>query len=334
LNSRLVILLLPVVLLGQTWTIHPSGTTASLRGIGAVNPKIIWASGTGGTYLSTIDGGATWRVGVVPREEQLDFRDIRVFNARTAYLLSSGPGDKSRIYKTTDGGERWTLQFTNPDAKGFFDAFAFWDEQHGIVLGDPVDGKFVILTTDDGGKTWKRSNGPPALPNEGAFAASGTCLIAMRKHDAWFVTGGPGAARIFHTVDRAQNWSVSPTSIRNDGAASGIFSIAFSDAQHGIAAGGDYDKPAENSHNISITRNGGKTWTEPGGSPPAGYRSAVAFVKNHMWIAVGTSGSDVSFDDGNSWKTFDNGAYNAIVFVDGTGWAVGPKGRLAEFSSR
>src|SRR6185369_12188745 len=105
----------------------------------------------------------------VPGAEGLDFRDIQALDAQTAYLLSAGTGDKARIYKTTDGGATWKLQITNPDPKGFWDAFAFWDAAHGIAVGDAIDGQFALLTTSDGGAHWERRKSPPALPNEGAF---------------------------------------------------------------------------------------------------------------------------------------------------------------------
>jgi len=306
---------------------------ASLRGVSSASDGVVWASGSGGTYLATTDGGATWRAGTVPGAEALDFRDVHAVDARTVYLLASGPGEKSRIYKTTDSGVHWILQFTNRDPKGFFDALAFWDDRRGIVLGDPVDGEFVILTTLDGGEHWMRQHTPPALPNEGAFAASGTSLIARGRREAWFATGGPSGARVFHSEDGGRTWSVAQTPVRSDAAGAGIFSLAFSDPRHGIAVGGDYSKPAEAQHNIAVTSDGGRTWTEPSGSHPNGYRSAVAFVPDKkMWVAVGTTGSDISYDDGKSWKLFDAGAFNAVSFVSSqNGWAVGPNGRLAEF---
>src|SRR5258708_23679130 len=224
-RAALLTLLLTQSLSAQTWTPQQSGTTASLRGISAVTDRIVWASGSNGTWLRTTDGGATWHSATVPGAETLDFRGVHALNATTAWQLSSGPGDKSRIYKTTDAGNHWTLQYTNPDAKGFFDAIAFWNPTHGIVLGDPVDGQFVILTTTDGGVTWNRRPTPPALPNEGAFAASNTCLILSRNGTAWFGTGGPGAARVFRSRDRGLSWTLAPTPIRNHGASAGIFSL-------------------------------------------------------------------------------------------------------------
>jgi photosystem II stability/assembly factor-like uncharacterized protein len=326
---------LPLVLVSlaqaQTWTPLSSGTTSSLRGVSAANANVVWASGTGGTYLQTTDAGARWRAAIVPGAEQLDFRGVHAVDLRTVYLLSSGTGDKSRIYKTTDGGSHWALQFTNPDPQGFFDALAFWNAKHGAVLGDPVNGRFVIFTTSDGGEHWVRQTGPDAVPNEGAFAASNSCLTVLRDGEIWFASGGLGAARIFHSSDGGRTWMAAVTPIRNDAASAGIFSLGFSDPKHGVAVGGDYTKATDGSHNVAITSDGGRTWTEPSGKHPGGFRSAVAFLAGRgMWIATGPSGSDVSTDNGNTWKQFDSGAFNAITFTpEGSGWAVGPKGRLA-----
>ena len=332
--KSLPLLLLASFAAAQSWVEQTSGTAASLRGVSAVDAKAVWASGTGGTYLASTDGGATWRASKVPGAESLDFRGIRAIDAHTVYLMSSGSGDKARIYKTTDGGGTWALQFTNPDAKGFFDAIAFWDASHGIVVGDPVDGQFAIWTTDDGGGHWQRRHTPAALPNEGAFAASNTCLYVFGKREAWFGTGGPDGARVFHSKDRGRSWTVAPTPIRNDGASAGVFSLAFADSRHGVAVGGDYAKDKEESRNVALTEDGGRTWTAPTGPLPKGFRSAVVYVADRrIWLATGTSGSDISTDSGKTWKLFDSGSYNAMTFVGPAGWAVGARGRIALFQA-
>ena len=311
----------------QTWVIQESGTTASLRGVSAVNARVVWASGSSGTYLKTTDGGAHWTAAKVPGVENLDFRDIQAVDEHTAYLMSAGKGDLSRIYKTTDGGAHWELELANPDADGFFDALAFWDANHGIVLGDPVRGRFVIFTTADG-RRWQAQLGPEAQKDEGAFAASGTCLIARGSGEAWF---GSGGGRVFHSTNHGRTWQSFSTPVRHDVPSAGIFSLAFVDSRHGIAVGGDYAKDRETHGNVAITSDGGRTWIEPPGHPN-GYRSAVAWVPDgKFWIAVGTSGSDIS-SDGMTWKAFDNRAFNAISFVSSkAGWAVGPKGLIAHF---
>lgn len=316
--------------LAQSWMPQSSGTTASLRGVSAVDASVVWASGTRGTVLITVDGGATWRAGKVPGAETLDFRAIRAFDARTAIAMSAGDGEQSRVYKTTDGGANWKLLLTNPDAKGFFDGLAFWDARHGILAGDPVDGRMVVYTTDDAGEHWQRQGMPPAIGGEGAFAASNTSLAVRGASEVWL--GTSVAARVFHSADRGRTWTVAATAMRNDGPSAGIFSVAFSDPKHGIAVGGDYSKDKEDGRNIAATADGGLTWSAPPGHP-AGFRSAVAWVPDRkIWVAAGTSGSDISWDGGATWKNFDTGSYNALAFVSSrAGWAVGNRGRIAVF---
>ena len=313
----------------QSWVPQTSGTTASFRGIHALNAQTVWVSGTGGTYLITTDGGATWRAGKVPGAERLDFRAVWAFDDKTAYVLSIGTGEQSRIYTTTDGGATWKLLFTNPDAKGFFDGIAFWDSAHGIVAGDTVDGRTTIFTTADAGETWQRQNSPEAVGGaEGAFAASNTSIALYGAHDVWV---GTTAARVLHSGDNGRTWTAVTTPVRHDSQNAGIFSVAFRDALHGIAVGGDYSKDKEGRDNIAVTSDGGKTWTKPAGGP-AGFRSAVAWAPDKkIWVATGTSGSDVSTDDGATWKQFDTTSYNALAFVQGAGWAVGGRGRIAAF---
>jgi len=331
-----LLLLLSSAAAAQSWTVQTSHTTASLRGVSAVNGKVVWASGTGGTFLRTADGGANWSAAQVAGAAGLDFRAVCATDENTAYLLSIGSGDKSRIYRTTDAGGHWDLLLTNPDAKGFLDGLAFWDAKHGVALGDPVDGQFVVLTTDDAGAHWQRRPTPPALPGEGAFAASNTSLAVIGTSEVWFGTGGPSGARVFHSRDGGSTWSVHRTPVRNDGASAGIFSLDFLDERHGIAVGGDYAKPAENTGNFALTADGGETWTLPSDGRPAGFRSAAAYLPEHnTWIVAGTSGSDASTDGGKTWRTFDTGNFNAVSFVTGgAGWAVGPRGRVAVFAWR
>jgi photosystem II stability/assembly factor-like uncharacterized protein len=315
------------------WQVQNSGTQADLRGLCVVSPSCAWVSGTKGTYARTTDGGKTWSVGVVSGADKLDFRDVEAFGETTAYLLSAGPGDASRIYKTTDGGKSWVMQFKCADPAGFFDAIAFWDENNGLALGDPIAGRFQLLITSDGGDHWQPLESktlPAGLPGEGAFAASGSCLVTHGEKEAWFATGGAKTARVFHSRDRGQTWEVSETPLAAGAESAGIFSIAFRDNDHGIIVGGDYRKPNETGATAAITSDGGKTWTLLDKALP--FRSAVAWAKDR-WVAVGTSGSHVSLDNGATWKLLDRENYNSVGFSSsGEGWAVGPKGRIAKFA--
>ncbi|HEX3744076.1 MAG TPA: YCF48-related protein [Bryobacteraceae bacterium] len=317
----------------QSVTVQTSGTRASLRGVWAVNDEVVWASGTHGTWLRTGDGGAHWTAAAVPGAETLDFRDVQGEDANTAYLLSIGTGASSRVYKTADGGAHWSVSLQNRDDKGFFDEMAFWNPRHGILVGDPVDGQLVVMITEDSGGHWQRAKMPPALPDEGVFAASGTGITVLGNRQVWIGSGGPNAARVYHSADGGSTWTVAQTPIRADSKNAGIFSLAFADVRHGIAVGGDYSKPKETAGNVALTADGGKTWSAAA-TPPGGFRSAVAYLPNgKVWIAVGTSGADISSDGGRNWRQFDGGDYNALSFARGkSGWAVGQRGRVAKFT--
>jgi photosystem II stability/assembly factor-like uncharacterized protein len=314
------------------WQPQTSGVTARLRGVSAASDQVAWASGANGTVLRTADAGATWAKLTVPDAAKLDFRDVDAVSDTTAYILSIGTGPDSRIYKTTDAGEHWTLQFTNPDAKAFFDAMAFWDAQHGLAMSDSVDGHFVILTTEDGGTTWTRvapEGLPPALPNEGGFAGSGTNIAVQPGGLAWIGTGAAANARMLVTADGGRRWRVVDTPVASS-ASSGIFSVAFRDPLHGVTVGGDYRRENEADHNAAATADGGRSWTLVRGL--GGFRSVVAFVpeSTSTWIAVGPQGADWSTDDGQYWIAIPGEGYHAFAFAPSgrVGWGVGEQGRI------
>jgi photosystem II stability/assembly factor-like uncharacterized protein len=336
--SSLVVALLAAMTVQAQWQKQTVNTTADLRGLSVVNENVVWACGAKGTFVRSVDGGKTWQVGTVPGAESLDFRDIEAFDAYTAYILSIGAGELSRIYKTTDGGATWTMQFKNTNAKAFFDALAFWDESHGIAISDPVDEKFLFIMTNDGGKSWEPlvpQRIRPAFPGESLFAASGTCIITQGKTNVWFVTGGT-AGRVFSSIDRGQTWSTSATTIVSGVESAGIFSIAFYDANNGILVGGDYQKPNETKYSVAMSSDAGFRWNITPTTPPSGYRSCVVYVpgtKGKTLVAVGSSGSDISRDGGATWKEIDKENYNSVDFFNSkTGWAIGPKGMIARFN--
>jgi photosystem II stability/assembly factor-like uncharacterized protein len=314
-----------------TWTQQTSGVTSRLRGVSAASTTVVWASGANGTVLRTDDGGRTWKTLTVPHSETLDFRDIDAVSERTAYVLSIGPGDASRIYKTTDAGATWTLQFRNQDPKAFFDAMAFRDARRGFAFSDSVDGAFVILRTADGGVTWTRipaASLPPALPGEGAYAASGS-NVAVNGDSVWI---GTTASRVLRSRDGGRSWTVSGTPLPT-GPSAGIFSVAFCDGSHGVVVGGDYKLESQAIDNAAMTLDGGDTWTVI--NALTGFRSAVACVPpGRTFVAVGPSGADVSVDNGRTWTAVTGPGFHAVSFAmrSSTGWAVGEKGSIARLS--
>jgi photosystem II stability/assembly factor-like uncharacterized protein len=320
------------------WATLPTPTTAELRGLSVVSPNVVWASGQRGTVVRTLDGGATWTLDTIPGAADLDLRAIEATSAQVAHAISIG--DSSRIYRTIDGGRTWSRRWSATRKGTFLDAIRFWDATHGIAMSDPVDGRFLVLTTSDGGNTWNEvaaNRIPPALEGEGGFAASGSCLTVFGSSHVWFASGGARVARVYHSADRGRSWSVFDTPIRAGVPSAGVFSIAFRDARTGVITGGDYQQPTLRGRNLALTTDGGRTWTLADSvASPAGYRSAVAYVPGRggrMLVAVGLSGTDVSRDGGRSWHSVDGVAYNSVAFASvSRGWVAGSAGRLARWS--
>ncbi len=330
-----IFFVLSTTAVGQ-WVKQTVETKASFRGLSVINEKIIWASGTGGTVIKTVDGGKSWNVMTVPGAEKLDFRDIEAFDEKTAYILSIGNGDASRIYQTFDGGKTWKLQFTNKDEKAFFDAIACWDRNNCMAMSDPVDGSYLIMRSISvvtsgrfPGSIWSplpRISTPEAAEGEAAFAASGTCLIVNGENDVYLVSGGADA-RVFRSSDRGSSWSAANTPLPKGTPGSGIFSIAMRDAKNGVIVGGNYEKPDDANNNIAFTADGGRSWIA--GKGLSGYRSAVAYIDARTLIAVGTNGTDISLDGGRTWSKIGSENLNAVAAKGKRSvWAVGPGGSV------
>jgi photosystem II stability/assembly factor-like uncharacterized protein len=312
------------------WQLTPTGSTARLRGLSVVSSSVVWTSGSMGTVLRTVNGGATWQSVGPPGTSTLQFRDIEAFDANTALILSIGSGTDSRIYRTTDGGQTWALVFVNQEPTAFYDCMAFFDNHRGLALSDPVDGRFRILSTSNGGRTWQIVNAqmPPALPAEFAFAASGQCITTAGGRDAFFGTGGDAIARVFRSGDRGQTWHVSNTPVRS-GPSAGIFALAFRDPRHGLAAGGDFLAERNSPDAHALSDDGGVTWRLATGAPDE-YRSGAHWVNGRVAIIVGPSGSDITTDAGATWRGFDEGSFDTVDCAGGwVCWASGTTGRVA-----
>jgi photosystem II stability/assembly factor-like uncharacterized protein len=315
------------------WTVHQTGVDADLRGLTLVvhrSSTIIWATGSKGTVVRSIDGGETWAPVSIPSATNLDFRGIQTFDGKSVYVMSSGPGEASRIYKSSDGGTTWEMQYSDKRKSFFLDALACFDEKRCFALSDPVDGKFLVLATTDGAH-WKELPGehmPPALPNEGSFAASNSSLLLFEKSQIYFATGG-SAARVFHSTDAGQTWTVSATPVLSSKPSQGIFSIARA-GDTVVVVGGDYEKPAANENTAAYSNDEGKSW-HLAEDLPSGFRSAVDTF-DAGFVTVGLNGAETS-RDGVHWAHIDSPApgLNTVTFISGKGWAVGPKGLAAQF---
>ena len=330
--------LVPTVLAAQiSATPQTSGTSALLIAVSPVTDRVVWVSGTLGTYLRTTDGGATWTAGKVPGADSLQFRDVHAVDANTAYLLSIGNGTQSRIYKTTDAGAHWTQQYTNPDSAGFYDCMDFWDATRGIVIADALGGDVAMLRTTDGGAHWTRippATLPRAQPNEGSFAASGTCLVTRPGGHAWAVASNADHGRVLHTSDYGATWSVDtlPITVR---AGSGPQSIAFLDARRGMALGGGTTATPSDDF-IATTADGGTSWvTRKSPALRTGVWGGVyvPHAARPTVVAVGPAGAAWSNDDGRTWTPIDSLNYWSVGFASPrAGWAVGTQGKITKLS--
>ena len=310
-----------------------SGTTALLQAISAVDERVVWASGRLGTYARTTDGGARWESGRVPGADTLEFRDVEAVSADTAYLLSAGSGELSRIYKTVDGGRSWTLQFRNTEPDAFFDCFDFWTPAHGIAFSDAVRGEHFLLETVSGGSTWSRvpvDRLPPALAGEGSFASSGTCVAAWGAGHALVGLGNANRTRVLRTADRGRSWAIADAPIVS-GEAAGIGSIVMFDSLRALALGGEFARPEARGTYVARTLDGGRTWVRAGAPAFAGAVYGAARVPGRLEsvVAVGPGGANLSHDGGRSWTPIDTSTYWSVdIASPRAGWMVGPGGRI------
>lgn len=279
------------------------GRQTSIRGLSVVDDSVAWISGSKGTIAITRDGGKSWDWKEMKGFEKSDFRDIEAFSDKNAIIISSGT--PALILKTTDGGETWQTKYRNADSAYFFDAMDFDTPEHGLVLGDPIDGKFVLIETNDGGETWHPfKNRPDALPGEACFAASGTCLRMSCGHT--YITTGGAAARLL-TYSGKKPWDYRNIPLPHNKPSQGSFSFVCGD-NLGISVGGDYSNPGRHDSVavIQLTRN----IFVPAEKGPAGYQSCVEHIGIKTFLSTGTSGSNLTTDGGKNWRKIDNTSYN------------------------
>lgn len=312
---------------------------ASLRGLHVLDSKHIFASGSYGIVVHSVDGGANWNVQSVAGAEDLDFRDIHALDASNVLIVSAGT--PARIYRSDDGCRTWTQVLERTDPSFFFDAIDFWDNKTGVVMGDPIEGKLCLFKTVDGGRTWARlESAPKTNPGEAGFAASGTNTICYGKNRLLVALGGatentaPVSSRVLLSEDRGTTWAAAEVPIKRTPSA-GIFSLHFASERDVIAVGGDYKIPNAIEGTLAGSSDGGKTWSAiKSAAGLSGFRSCVSTTDKHgQLIAVGPNGTDGSVDGGKNWQRLSAEGFHAIDFsVDGkTGWATGTLGRIGKW---
>lgn len=313
----------------QIHTLHTK-PGISLRGLSVVTDQVIWVSGSKGTVGRSLDGGSTWEWTTVPEYESRDFRDIEAFNTNEAVIIAIA--HPAHILRTSDGGKSWKLVYENNRKEMFLDAMDFSGDQHGIVVGDPVDGRLFVARTSDGGKTWLEGNErfTTADSTEGCFAASGTNIRLMDDGAYYFVTGGLKSRLISDSGTVALPFDNSKPS-------RGANSLAIDNANRHrmIVAGGDFALDSLRDRNCFISDNRGATWHAPK-VPPNGYRSCVEFMASGDAIACGLNGVDISLDGGSTWTSISRDSYHACRKAKkGTAvFLTGNNGRIGKFVQR
>ena len=316
-------------LLAQRVEVLSSGTPTSLRGLSVVNDRVIWVSGSNGMVGKSLDGGKTFAWNTVKGFEKTDFRDIEAFDDSTALIM--GISYPAHLLRTTDGGANWEMVYENNSPGIFLDALEFLDERNGIVLGDPMDGKFFIAQTLDGGKHWKSlppQYAPHADTGEACFASSGTNIRRLNQRETVFVSGGLSSHLFIQDKKIA-------LPILQGKESTGANSIALKNDQMMVVVGGDFTTKDSTNRNCFYTNNAGNDWFAPL-TPPHGYRSCVEWLSKKNWVSVGLNGVDLSKDNGKTWEWISKEGFHVCrkakkgkaVFFAGGGGRIGKLGGL------
>ena len=312
-NLLLFLLLLPAFCFSQRFELKEltAGKNTSMRGISVVSDDVAWVSGSNGQVGKTLNGGETWEWTTPKGYEKLDFRDIEAFDDQNAIVVNAGA--PAYILVTADGGKSWKETYKNIDSAIFLDGMGFWNRKEGIIFGDPINNKMQLLKTIDGGLTWNNISDnlkKELAMGEAGFAASGTTIRTSNNGKVWIASGGK-VSNVYYSSNYGKKWKVYHCPIIQGESSTGPFSIGFSDAKTGIVVGGNYLKDKEHTNNVLLTTNGGKNWTKPT-TPVLGYRSAVEHIKDKLWFATGSSGTDYSADGGQNWTNISKLNFNAI----------------------
>jgi photosystem II stability/assembly factor-like uncharacterized protein len=312
------------------WNDADTHSHASFRGLSVAPDGTVWAGGTEGTVMRSTDAGETWQTDTVPGASSFDFRGVAAIDARTAFVVVSA-ADTARIYRTTDAGASWTLQFNLLQHGVFLDGIGCWTALRCLAAGDPIDGHFFTATTTDGGAHWRTrppAARPTAMTGEAAFAASNTSVVTGAHGHVWIATGGGPVARVWRSADYGASWKVAATPIAAGLASAGVFSVAFCDARHGVAVGGDYAKPVGHGAHVAVTSDGGASWSGADTSQETPFLSAATCVASSgaRIVSVGPAGTFTSGDGGLTWTSLGDTGYNSVVADRDVLVAVGPHG--------
>ncbi|MBN7819644.1 WD40/YVTN/BNR-like repeat-containing protein [Bowmanella yangjiangensis] len=311
--------------LALDWQIQSLPNTPSLRASSA-NFGQLWVAGTQGQVYKSLDAGNTWQAVAISSEPEGDIRDLQQFADGSVLAMTVGPGQSSGLYRSTDGGLSWQLWLQNEQAEGFFNAIDFWDQNQGLLFGDPVDGFYVVMKTADGGKSWRRipkAQLPAILDKEAAFAASGNTLKIQDKDNVWIATGGFSASA-YHSDDGGEHWQRVSLPIHQLGQTGGAYAIGLNSNNEVFALGGDFqDRPGKYPNLAKLTAQGAQRLD----AGERGLRTAMACIEA-ICLATGKTGTDISYDHGISWQAFSEQGFYTLAADKQTFVGAGHDGRV------
>ncbi|WP_235921067.1 WD40/YVTN/BNR-like repeat-containing protein [Foetidibacter luteolus] len=304
----LILSIFATICFAQRVDVLSNGSRASLRGLSPVDDDVVWVSGSNGNVGRSIDGGHTWEWKTVPGFEKRDFRDIEAFSATTAIIMAIA--EPAVILKTTDGGQNWKQVFADTTKGMFLDAMDFYDNQSGVVIGDPINGKLFLAFTNDGGETWQPApmdKRPAVDAGEACFASSGSNIHLLRGNNFLVITGGVNS-RLFY------NTTAFNIPVMKGGETTGGNGIAVFNRNIAIV-GGDFSKKDRSDSCYvffdQFTKAANPRFaTLP--KTPFSYHSGVAFISSGDIIACGLNGVDISKDNGINWKKISGESFHAV----------------------
>ena len=245
-----------------------------------------------------------------------DFRAVAATKERFFMLSIANP---ALLFRADPTGMKEVYREEHPEV--FYDAMCFIDDQYGIAIGDPIEGRLSVLTTNNGGLQWEKkswSQTPKMAEGEAIFAGSNSAMARVGKK-LWIVTGG-SQSRVFYSDNKGYKWQeLAVLPLVQGKASQGAFSVDFYDNQTGVVVGGDYENPTHKQGTIAITADGGKTWRTPATNKVMGYANCVKYIPNSRGYALMAAAADgiyFSADKADSWERIANESYHALLFID------------------
>lgn len=292
------------------------GTSQGVRFLDAVDNDTAWAVARDGSgsdtpttqFTMTTNGGALWTTGYVRGIDNLEHGcgNICALSGTVAYAAVYNHASSQDVtcgpWKTSNGGLTWTQLGNEPIS--FCNNVIFWDENHGVALGDTKDGYFEDYFTSNGGTNWTRVpqanyTGVAAGSSEGGW----TGVVDVIGNTVIF---GSNMGNVFISNDRGHTYFGSYSGCSSGGTNGGVNVIAFRDSQHGMAG---HD---EGTGDLSLyaTSDGGHNWTALTHTGTA-YDYDVAYCPGttNMYISTGANyqalyGASYSMDGGATWTDY------------------------------